>query len=392
MNCRGADPFILFDPKSKYYYIYATDEDFTVEGKTFIIYKTKDLTNLEYVGHALDLNYKRWGKDWFWAPIVLYNPNNDLYYMFYSARVKDELLPKYFIDPQFEEGCKIGVATSTSPEGPFRNISDEPIDYRPHDNNYLDVAKISKNPKHPDMSFEKAFENAKRGTYVPLIDIDIFFENNIAHFYFSRCCYNNYIYDVEYQKFIEESHILHAEFDMDFWFDKSGTMMPRLLNNYRNGDKDYYDEIIAYWREPQKWENSHVDDFNKSHGEKKDRRWSEGSTVFKKNIEGEDVYFITYSCNNYENEFYGVGIAVSDSPRGPFRKYPHNPLIHQIDEENIYSTGHGSYININGKDYYIFHMRDDKKSYRCVAWCELIIKSKSDISISKIHKCQLISH
>ena len=96
MNCIGADPFIFFDPKSKFYYIYATDGAKDKEGQTFIIYKTKDLTHLEYVGYALDIKYKQWGKDWFWAPIVLFNPNNNLYYMFYSARVKDELLKKYF--------------------------------------------------------------------------------------------------------------------------------------------------------------------------------------------------------------------------------------------------------------------------------------------------------
>lgn len=392
MNCRGADPFILFDPKSQYYYIYATDSLKDKEGKTFIAYKTKDLTHLEYVGYVLDIKYNQWGKDWFWAPIVLFNPNNNLYYMFYSARVKDELLLKYFGDKNFEEGCKIGVATSSSPEGPFRNIKDEPMDYNPYDKNYLDINSIIKNPNHPIISFEEAFKKSKRGTYVPLIDIDIFFENDRAYFYFSRCCFKNYVYDVELGKFVEESHILCAEFDTSFWYDKKGKQMPIVMPNLRNGNRDTYNELIAYWREPQAWENSHVNDYEKSGGLKKDRRWSEGSTVFKKNIDGEDVYFMTYSCNNYENEFYGVGIASSTSPYGPFKKYQNNPIIHQDDEKSIYSTGHGSYININGKDYYIFHMRDNKKADRCIAWCELLIKSKGDISISEIHKCELIDH
>lgn len=392
MNCIGADPFILFDPKSQQYYIYATDDRNDKNGQTFIVYKTNDLTHLEYVGYALDIKQNQWGKDWFWAPIVMYNPNNDLYYMFYSARVKDDLLEKYFHNPRFEEGCKIGVATSTSPEGPFKNISPEPIDYNPYDCNYLNIEDISENPLHPVMSFEEAFNKSKRGTYIPLIDIDILFENDRAYFYFSRCCYKNFVYDTELRKFIEGSHILCAEFDPSFWFDKNGTKLPELMPNYRDGDVDLYNELIAYWREPQDWENGHVDDFNKYNGLKKDRRWSEGSTVFKKVIDGEPIYFMTYSCNNYENELYGVGIAYSRSPNTAFKKYQNNPIIHQIDGESIYSTGHGSYININGKDYYIFHMRDDKNAERCIAWCELIIKSKEDISISKIHKCELINH
>ena len=86
MNCRGADPYIFFDPKSEYYFIYATDEPKDNEDRTFIVYKTKDLTHLEFIGHALDANYNRWAKDWFWAPIVIYNPNNELYYLFYSLK------------------------------------------------------------------------------------------------------------------------------------------------------------------------------------------------------------------------------------------------------------------------------------------------------------------
>lgn len=392
MNCFGADPFIFFDPKSQFYYIYATDGTKDEEGQTFIIYKTNDLTHLEFVGHALDINYKRWAKNWFWAPIVIYNSNNDLFYMFYSARVKDELLIKYFNDPNYEEGCKIGVATSKSPEGPFRNISSEPVDYNPYDNHYLDINSVDTNPNHPDISFEEAFNKCKRGTYIPIIDIDIFYENNRFYFYFSRCCYKNYVYDIDLKKFIEESHIICAQFDTDFWFDKKGEKMPHVVPIYREIGYDSYNELIAYWRDPQAWENAHVNDYENTKGMKKDRRWSEGSSIFKKTIDGEDIYFMMYSCNNFENEFYGVGIAYGKTPFGPFKKYIHNPIISENEKLSIYSTGHGSYINIHGKDIYVFHMRDSKKSDRCIAWCELSIKSSDDINISKIHKCELINH
>ena len=391
MNCVGADPYIFFDPKSAFYYIYATSNSDEHSERTFYIYKTKDLTHLEYIGEALEIDYNRWGKNWFWAPIVWYNPNNDLYYLFYSARVEDRLLEQYFGDPNYEEGCRIGVATSSSPEGPFRNIADHPIDYHPYDDEYLDISSIISNPMHPDVSFKEAFEKAKRGTYFPLIDIDILFEDNRFYFYFSRCCYKNFVYDVELGKFIEESHIICAEFDNDFWYDKEGKMMPKPTPRIRDSQNSYY-ELLAYWREPQSWENSHVNDYEKSGGQKKDRRWTEGSTIFKKSIDGETFYFMTYSCNNFENEFYGVGIAYSRSPYGPFRKYTRNPIISQNEKLKIYSTGHGSYINVDGKDIYVFHMRDDKKGKRCIAWCELYIKSTEDISISRIHKCELITH
>ena len=144
MNCVGADPYIFFDPKSAFYYIYATSNSDEHSERTFYIYKTKDLTHLEYIGEALEIDYNRWGKNWFWAPIVWYNPNNDLYYLFYSARVEDRFLEQYFGDPNYEEGCRIGVATSSSPEGPFRNIADHPIEYHPYDDEYQGSIRESK--------------------------------------------------------------------------------------------------------------------------------------------------------------------------------------------------------------------------------------------------------
>ena len=46
MNCRGADPFIMYDPKSQLYYIYATDGSTDEQGQSFIIYKNKDITHI----------------------------------------------------------------------------------------------------------------------------------------------------------------------------------------------------------------------------------------------------------------------------------------------------------------------------------------------------------
>ena len=99
MKVIGADPHVLYDDKSGYYYCYATSGDHT--GKFFHIYKSKDLVEWQDLGFALDTSVNCWGKDWYWAPECYYNPNNDKYYLFYSARVKDELTEEYFEDKDY---------------------------------------------------------------------------------------------------------------------------------------------------------------------------------------------------------------------------------------------------------------------------------------------------
>ena len=134
----AADPYVLHDPSSGYYYAYSTDG--ADAGSYFGIYRSADLVTWEHVeGGALPVNDpKQWGNDWFWAPEVYRNPKTGLYFLFYAAR-SDANKKAWFGYADFEEPCKVGVAVSRSPEGPFHNIAARPIDYNPYDPNYHDV-------------------------------------------------------------------------------------------------------------------------------------------------------------------------------------------------------------------------------------------------------------
>lgn len=94
------DPYII-----KYngmYYCYASAEDTTLGVP---VSRSKDLINWEHVGYCL----MEEGHQSYWAPCVIYH--NGVFYMYYSSR------------PQGEEDVHLEwlkVATSTSPEGPFR--------------------------------------------------------------------------------------------------------------------------------------------------------------------------------------------------------------------------------------------------------------------------------
>jgi hypothetical protein len=114
----AADPYVLHDPSSGYYYAYSTDG--ADAGSYFGIYRSADLVTWEHVkGGALPVNDpKQWGNDWFWAPEVYRNPETGLYFLFYAAR-SDANAKAWFGYADFEEPCKVGVAVSRSPEGRF---------------------------------------------------------------------------------------------------------------------------------------------------------------------------------------------------------------------------------------------------------------------------------
>lgn len=372
----AADPYVLYDDDSGYYYAYSTDG--ANSGYYFGVYRSPDLVTWEKASNgAIQRNDpNQWGSTWFWAPEVYKNEETGLFYIFYSAMLKPELREEAFAYADFEEACKIGVAVSETPEGPFHIIDDEPIDYYPYDPDYYDVNLImDEKQMKPPASLEEGM-TAPKGTYIPTIDANVFFDDDgRMYLYYSRNAYRNWVWDEDLGKYIEESNIYAVELNTDWWDDPTGSTMPTVKEEYINANKspedtedvrkDGYVPIINYAGEKQEWENAHVNDYEKYNGGKKDRRWAEGSTTLKyyydKDGDGEDeaIYYILYSCNNYENENYGVGYAVADNPLGPWDKYDLNPILSQDEELSVYSTGHGSFITTpdGTESYYVYHGR-----------------------------------
>jgi hypothetical protein len=370
----AADPYVLHDKRSGYYYAYSTEG--ADEGYYFGIYRSADLATWEHVpGGALPVNDpNQWGNDWFWAPEVYFNPKTGLYFLFYSAR-SDANAQRWFGYANFEEPCKIGVAVSRSPAGPFRNITDEPIDYNPYDPDYHDVNLImGPDQKKPPATLEEG-QKAPLGTYIPTIDADVFFDDDGRQYlYFSRNAYRNWVWDTDLGKYIEESNIYAVPITTRWWDDPSGQTMPTIARSFRNANdapggpegprRDGWVRILDYGHDKQAWENAHVNDYELSGGERKDRRWEEGSSTLKYSYrapdgERKDVYYLTYSANNWESPNYGVGYAVAEHPLGPFRKSPTNPILSQNAQIGMYSTGHGSiaFSPDGAQLYYVHHGR-----------------------------------
>jgi hypothetical protein len=397
----GADPFVLFDRPSGYYYAYSTEG--ADPGHHFGIYRSPDLATWEHLpGGALRAGQDGdWAHDWFWAPEVYHNPETGLYFLFYAARM-NRGVAEHFRHADFEEPCKVGVAVSRSPAGPFHDIAEAPLDYSPYDPAYHDVNLImDAAQKKPPATLEEG-RTAPLGTYIPYIDPNVYFDaDGRIYLYFSRNAYRNWVWDDDLGKYIEESNIYAVELTGDWWRDPTGRTMPTIAPAYVNSNrapndppgvrKDGYVPVLDYGSDMQAWENAHVHDYAKSGGQKKDRRWAEGSTTIRTvDAQGNPRYYLTYSANNYENEFYGVGYATATSPLGPWHKSSANPVLSQDPAQGLYSTGHGSIIDSpDGTQlYYVHHGRPSTTSSRALYTSRLHVGD--DLSIEASTKDQLV--
>jgi hypothetical protein len=376
----AADPYVLYDKGSGYYYAYSTDgaqKGGDGTSYAFGVYRSADLATWEHLaGGALPLNEpNRWGKDWFWAPEVYHNESTGKYYLFYSARQRDNVA-RDFGYANFEEPSKVGVAVADSPAGPFHTITSTPLDYFPYDPDYHDVNLLMDATQRKPPATRSEGESAPLGTYIPFIDPDVYFDDDgRIYLYFSRNAYRNWVWDTDLGKYIEESNIYAVELTRSWWDDPTGQTKPAIADSYRNANvrpgapagarRDGYVPILSYSADKQDWENAHVNDYATSGGAKKDRRWEEGSSTFKRMVDTngdgrkEAVYYLTYSANNFENAYYGVGYATASSPLGPWRKFSGNPILAQDPALPEYSTGHGSpVLSPDGSQaFYVHHGR-----------------------------------
>ena len=282
------DPFVLFT--NGRYYMYGTGG----ADKGFAAYSSADLVNWKPEGQVYFHDNKNGWSDptaaWdgaYWAPEVYAVKGK--YYLFYSAQWKN--------NPTHEvENFRIGVAVADKPTGPFIDLYDRPV-------------------------FDPGY---------PIIDANVFFDTNAkAYLYYSRACYKHPVEsDVAalakrkgwFDK-VEESWVYGVELKPDF----SGVIgKPVLLLRPPVSMKDKQAE----------WESRSVT------SREVGRRWTEGSTTFKK----DGIYYIMYSANHFGGEHYAVGYATGKSPLGPFTKAANNPVLQKNTAQGgtVTGTGHNS--------------------------------------------------
>ncbi len=85
-----------------------------------------------------------------------------------------------------------------------------------------------------------------------------------------------------------------------------------------------------------------------------DYRWNEGPTVVKH----QDRYYLYYSAHHFAQKEYGVGVAVSDSPTGPFVKAENNPLLTWAERNGkvvVSGPGHNSFFTMGQELFTAYH-------------------------------------
>lgn len=75
------------------------------------------------------------------------------------------------------------------------------------------------------------------------------------------------------------------------------------------------------------------------------------------------LYYITYSCNDYKNPAYALGVATAKKITGPWKKCAKtNPML--LRKAGLYGTGHHSFFrDAKGNLKIVFHAHTDKTQY-----------------------------
>lgn len=102
-----ADPTVIKDPASEYFYAYGTEDYWASDNKNHLvaIVKSKDLVNWSYVGDAFTIKPAWKTNGGIWAPDI--NIVDGKYYLYYSYSI--------WADPN----PGVGLAVSANPAGPF---------------------------------------------------------------------------------------------------------------------------------------------------------------------------------------------------------------------------------------------------------------------------------
>lgn len=332
LDLLGADPFVLYidDEDSTeygYYYLYATcDYDLAVQGLG--AWRSKDLENWERVGGMIFDPYitDTWANVYLFAPEVIYDEEEDLYFLFSSA----------FGDPWYEKGTAEGlniiqdrlwtgfIATSENPYGPF-------VQYAPPGGSIADSTFLD--------PIEAARAVKERGDDYCYLDDDFF---DVIDFHpFVASDGTKYLYMVTNNA--DQASIYGCE----------------LLNNdWRTPDLSTLVELVApryYTIEDRNSRSSNTVIYEEGSS------INEGPSV----LEHEGKYYLTFSVYGANDKRYSVAQAVADDPLGPYTKldYEDGGIILSADGgtwDFVSGTGHHCFVQAGDELIIFYHQHLDR--------------------------------
>src|SRR5690554_3368780 len=312
-----------------YFYAYGTSDDIRVYG--FQSWRSKDLTNWESMGIAYKPDFNdTWAVINYWAPEVIYDEEDELYYMFYNAQTVGTSV------------MRLSVAYSESPRGPFIT----PDNMRNADGEMLYANKAV---------FDFTSDNKK-------IESNIVRRHAIdASPFIDPVTKEKYMYFSYYDSF-NQSEIFGVK--MKDWFTPDySTLVQLTAVGYLSVEAGLNNDITQRVAEG---------------------TINEGPFMYYK----DGTYYLTISVYGYTDEKYQVRQALSDHPLGTFIKpAPENGgTVIATDSmwSHMTSAGHHVFVEIGDELYIAYHSflnRTDISQGRALAFDKVLFTEKNGLNL-----------
>ena len=318
LNFPVADPTVIFVEEGEekgYFYAYGTSDLIQCHG--FQCWRSKDLTNWEYVGVAFEPDFSEsWSINNHWAPEVLYD--DGVYYLFYSAQ-------------NWKAGHRhcMSVAVSTTPYGPFESLDGC---------KNLDGKELSKG--EPVYDFSSNLPN-REGIVNHTIDIHPFIDPVTG---------DKYLYFSAYQNWGKRAYQEIYGVKMKDWFTPDYSTLTQITSIFNSKVDDFRTEMAG----------GQIQFGDIDEGQNEYATVNEGPFVYYYN----GTYYMTYSVYPYTSPNYQVRQALSTSPLGEYTKVAVEDggtiIYTESDWENLASAGHHCFIRCGEQLMIAYHTFIDR--------------------------------
>lgn len=409
-ECADPGAFYVSEEESAtyggWYYMFATS-DATGGARFFDCWRSRDLTNWENMTQttgqrAFAPSEDHYGYEDMWAPEVIFDKEDQIFYMFYSCNVPSQETGSYLSAREVETEGKwvdgyndmslLGLASSSCPWGPY-----EPYDYDADDSESRSnaIGRVSGEPS-PDATplfdndklmaqarivFEKEDEARRETGY------EYWYEQYLASGASEEDAKKNAetLIASEPYTYSDPDHgfAYFTEIDPSPYVAPDGTKY-LLFNRNHNAsfsvtnvwgikmnewwDPDY--STLAHLTETGYMTVTDVTPANTNDYEQS--IINEGPFMVDYEVDGKTYYSLMFSVNGYAEKNYGVWQAIGDSPLGTFTKLPEEEgglFLTAMDFNYISGTGHHSIVQ-NGEDMYVIyhqHINPNGSGQRAVA-------------------------
>lgn len=320
LNFQIADPTVIYVDEGEgagYFYAYGTSD--LVQCHGFQCWRSKDMTNWEYVGVAFEPDYSdAWAINNYWAPEVLYD--DGVYYLFYNAQ-------------NINAGNRhcISVAVSQTPYGPFESVDGA---------KNSDGKTLSKGEPVYDFS---TILPGRAGIENDVID---------AHAFIDPVTGDKYLYFSAWQRWHTRGYQEIFGVKMKDWFTPDYSTLTQITSIFNSTVGDFYTEMSE----------GQIQFGDTDEGQNEQATVNEGPFVYYH----DGTYYMTYSVYAYTSPNYQVRQALSTSPLGNYTKVDPADggtlLYTESDWEYITSAGHHCFVQCGDQLYIAYHTFLDRSS------------------------------